>query len=283
MHEERILHRDLKPENILLTSSSKVKIVDLGFACVAASIAANVTKVGTLLYASYEKSQGFVYDGRDDMWAVGCVLLELLLGYHLHEHGGGSINHPDHPDATRRRRQLLTAAAEISPYLGQELLPQLLQPLQQDRLTSTQFLYFLTGTPAAVSPIHISSPLSNTSPYLSSTPNPVATSPTVSSSLDLPALVHRLSSQSASQVESGISAIWSLSYEADNQKEIVAAEATPPLVQLLDHRSDASKGNAAGALWNLAVDADNKKKITAAGAIPLLVQLLSHRRTQQEP
>jgi hypothetical protein len=78
MHGEGVLHRDLKPHNVMLTLKSKIKIIDLGLASVATSAAYMQTKVGTSTYSSFEKLTGLPYDGRDDVWAVGCILLELL-------------------------------------------------------------------------------------------------------------------------------------------------------------------------------------------------------------
>jgi hypothetical protein len=78
MHGEGVLHRDLKPDNVMLTLTSKIKIIDLGLASVATSAAYMQTKVGTLTYSSFEKLTGLPYDGRDDVWAVGCILLEML-------------------------------------------------------------------------------------------------------------------------------------------------------------------------------------------------------------
>jgi hypothetical protein len=80
MHGEGVLHRDLKPDNVMLTLTSKIKIIDLGLASVATSAAYMHTKVGTSTYSSFEKLTGLPYDGRDDVWAVGCILLELLTG-----------------------------------------------------------------------------------------------------------------------------------------------------------------------------------------------------------
>jgi tRNA A-37 threonylcarbamoyl transferase component Bud32 len=80
MHEEGVLHSDLNPRNVMLTAKSIVKIIGFGAARNASSAAvATSSAVGSDNYASYEKFQGIGYDGRDDVWAVGCILLELLL------------------------------------------------------------------------------------------------------------------------------------------------------------------------------------------------------------
>jgi hypothetical protein len=80
MHEEGVLHSDLNPKNVMLTFKSRMKIIGFGAARNASSAAvATSSAVGSDNYASYEKFQGIGYDGRDDVWAVGCILLELLL------------------------------------------------------------------------------------------------------------------------------------------------------------------------------------------------------------
>jgi hypothetical protein len=72
MHGKGVLHRDLRPENVVLTRTGKVKLVGHQLVCIA-SIIAEFT-----VYTSFERTAGLPYDGRDDVWAVGCILLELL-------------------------------------------------------------------------------------------------------------------------------------------------------------------------------------------------------------
>jgi eukaryotic-like serine/threonine-protein kinase len=95
-HHAGIVHRDLKPANIMLTRSG-VKLLDFGLAKLKApaaavaglSVAATVTTppitgkgsiVGTLQYMSPEQLEGQEADSRSDIWAVGCVLYEMLTG-----------------------------------------------------------------------------------------------------------------------------------------------------------------------------------------------------------
>ncbi|RYG63653.1 hypothetical protein EON64_15485, partial [archaeon] len=84
-----IIHRDLKPENVMVTRGMlDIKLIDFGMARFMPSASADsiamTAAVGTQFYMSYAKMHGkkftLTYDGRDDVWAVGCIILELLLG-----------------------------------------------------------------------------------------------------------------------------------------------------------------------------------------------------------
>ncbi|HEY0135466.1 MAG TPA: serine/threonine-protein kinase, partial [Nannocystis sp.] len=86
-HAQGIVHRDIKPENIILVSrggrDGVVKLVDFGIsAMLAAGAGAGETSriSGTPHYMAPEQVQGQPFDGRLDMYAVGCVAYELLTG-----------------------------------------------------------------------------------------------------------------------------------------------------------------------------------------------------------
>ncbi len=85
-HRHDIVHRDIKPENILLHEGHAV-VADFGVgkALVAAGPEhATVTQagmmVGTPAYLSPEQAAGDALDGRSDLFALGCVLHEMLTG-----------------------------------------------------------------------------------------------------------------------------------------------------------------------------------------------------------
>ncbi|HYW30501.1 MAG TPA: protein kinase [Gemmatimonas sp.] len=85
-HRHDIVHRDIKPENILLHEGHAV-VADFGIgkALVAASEHAMMhtqigITVGTPAYMSPEQAAGDDVDGRSDLFALGCVLFEMLTG-----------------------------------------------------------------------------------------------------------------------------------------------------------------------------------------------------------
>ncbi|EOD18109.1 hypothetical protein EMIHUDRAFT_56016, partial [Emiliania huxleyi CCMP1516] len=82
MHSLNLQHRDLKPANVMLDSAGRAKIIDFGLACVSSASrrSRTKTKVGTDAYMSPEKAVGKRYGPADDVWAVGCILAELILG-----------------------------------------------------------------------------------------------------------------------------------------------------------------------------------------------------------
>ncbi|XP_071315610.1 uncharacterized protein [Trachinotus anak] len=86
-HQQNIIHRDIKPENILISREGVVKLCDFGFARTVASPAeGNVYTdyVATRWYRAPELLVGDIKYGKPvDVWAVGCLLLEMLTGQPL--------------------------------------------------------------------------------------------------------------------------------------------------------------------------------------------------------
>jgi tRNA A-37 threonylcarbamoyl transferase component Bud32/tetratricopeptide (TPR) repeat protein len=84
-HRQGIVHRDIKPANILLSDGHAV-VADFGIArALTASAQAGLTQagmaVGTPSYMSPEQALGEQnVDGRTDVYALGCVLYEMLVG-----------------------------------------------------------------------------------------------------------------------------------------------------------------------------------------------------------
>ncbi|KAJ0410610.1 hypothetical protein ATCC90586_009091 [Pythium insidiosum] len=80
-HSQRVVHRDIKPENLLLSEQGDLLLADFGWS------SANVTSAnrretlcGTLDYLSPEMIRGERYDESVDIWALGIIMFELLVG-----------------------------------------------------------------------------------------------------------------------------------------------------------------------------------------------------------
>lgn len=81
LHSHRVLHRDLKPQNILLDLKNKAKLCDFGFARNMSTGTHVLTSIkGTPLYMAPELIEEHPYDHNADLWSLGCIIYELLVG-----------------------------------------------------------------------------------------------------------------------------------------------------------------------------------------------------------
>jgi len=80
-HKQGIVHRDIKPANIMIRSDYRVKVMDFGIARVESS---SMTKTGIAMgtpnYISPEQLKGQRVDNKADIFSLGVVMYEMLLG-----------------------------------------------------------------------------------------------------------------------------------------------------------------------------------------------------------
>jgi eukaryotic-like serine/threonine-protein kinase len=82
-HEQGIIHRDIKPQNVLIDAKGEVKLMDFGIARMAEAPEAMTQAgliIGTPHYMSPEQIQGKPLDARSDVYSMGVLIYELLVG-----------------------------------------------------------------------------------------------------------------------------------------------------------------------------------------------------------
>ena len=87
-HKNRIVHRDLKPQNVMITPDAEghetPKLLDFGIAKAVETDGATLTSTGMVLgtprYLSPEQANGVSVDGRSDLYSLGIVFYEMLVG-----------------------------------------------------------------------------------------------------------------------------------------------------------------------------------------------------------
>ncbi|MER5440324.1 protein kinase [Streptomyces sp. NPDC002790] len=81
-HQHGIVHRDIKPANVIITNTGAVKVMDFGIARALHGAQSTMTQTGMVMgtpqYLSPEQALGKAVDHRSDLYAVGCLLYELL-------------------------------------------------------------------------------------------------------------------------------------------------------------------------------------------------------------
>lgn len=83
-HQQDVVHRDVKPSNLLLTTDGTVKVADFGIAHVPEEGASTLTGTGQIIgsvhYLAPERARGEQSGKPADVYALGCVLYQLVTG-----------------------------------------------------------------------------------------------------------------------------------------------------------------------------------------------------------
>ena len=135
-HSKGFVHRDVKPDNILLREDGSSALTDFGIAR-ASDSSTHVTRTGAVIgtphYMSPEQARGRTLDGRADLYSLGIVLYELLVGrvpFHAEDSLAVGIMHITQP------------IPMLPEHLGalQPLLSRMLAKQPEDRFQNGQIL-----------------------------------------------------------------------------------------------------------------------------------------------
>ena len=149
-HKNNIIHCDLKPSNILVNEQGQLKITDFGIALIANNDSQSTAhneqlntpdgvQYGSLLYMSPEQLQKNTLDYRSDIFSLGIVAYQLMVGSHPFAvgHNGGSATDiasrisastPEHA-----KNLMLNAPVALTDLL----MEMLIKPVEQRTLTAS--------------------------------------------------------------------------------------------------------------------------------------------------
>ncbi|XP_074839261.1 aurora kinase B isoform X1 [Carettochelys insculpta] len=125
-HAKKVIHRDIKPENLLMGLKGELKIADFGWSVHAPSLRRK-TMCGTLDYLPPEMIEGKTHDEKVDLWCIGVLCYELLVG------------HPPFESATHTEtyRRIIKVDLQFPPFLSEgarDLISKLLRHNPGERL-----------------------------------------------------------------------------------------------------------------------------------------------------
>jgi eukaryotic-like serine/threonine-protein kinase len=119
-HERGLVHRDVKPQNVLLDEEGRAKVTDFGIALGLESnqLTAAGKVIGTTDYVSPEQAMGNEVSGQSDVYSLGIVLYEMLVGevpFSGESHVSVAMKHVREglPDVQRRRPEVSAALAAV--------------------------------------------------------------------------------------------------------------------------------------------------------------------------
>ena len=119
-HGRNMVHRDIKPQNVLIDSEGRAKLTDFGISrqLEQDGMTATGRVLGTTDYVAPEQAMGHPVDPRSDVYSLGVVLYEMLVGqvpFHADSQVGVAMKHVNEgmPDVQQRRPEVSAAAALV--------------------------------------------------------------------------------------------------------------------------------------------------------------------------
>ncbi len=119
-HARNMVHRDIKPQNVLIDAEGRAKLTDFGISrqLEQDGMTATGRVLGTTDYVAPEQAMGHGVDPRSDVYSLGVVLYEMLIGqvpFHADSQVGVAMKHVNEelPDVQQRRPEVSAAAALV--------------------------------------------------------------------------------------------------------------------------------------------------------------------------
>ncbi|NIG60818.1 aurora kinase B isoform X1 [Pontoporia blainvillei] len=129
-HGKKVIHRDIKPENLLLGLQGELKIADFGWSVHAPSLRRK-TMCGTLDYLPPEMIEGRTHNEKVDLWCIGVLCYELLVG-------NPPFESASHNETYRRIVKVDLKIPPSMPAGAQDLISKLLKHNPSERLPLAQ-------------------------------------------------------------------------------------------------------------------------------------------------
>ncbi len=149
-HSAGIIHRDIKPGNIIISKDGRVKIADFG---VAATTSGQTSMVlGTTKYMAPEIFAGETIDGRADMYSLGFIAYEMLIGRKKFNEIFADVVRDRHSEALRWMKWHGNSSVAAPPIkeiypetlgLLSDIVERMMAKCPADRLESMEHLGFL--------------------------------------------------------------------------------------------------------------------------------------------